>query len=289
MTDETLLAGNSGAPESEGGQSQDQIQVDQTKVDQTQVDQTKAESSWIDSLPEDLKGNSSLGKFKDIAALAAGYINAESMIGKDKVTIPSKHATEEDWANFYKKVGMPDPEEFSVEGMDAEKADEFDNKFKELALSKNILPKQASEMYKFFKEHQANSEAASQEAYKNAVNQGIEELKQEWGKAFDDNLTRARVAFETYADEGMINYINETGLGNDPVILKLFSEVGKILSEDKFVGKSMSDAMTPDQAQAKINEIMGNIEHPYHIGEHAGHGDAVKEMEDLYKYLTVTK
>ena len=46
------------------------------------------EVSWRDSLPEDIRDNSSLSKFTDVSTLAKSYINAEQMIGKDKFTIP---------------------------------------------------------------------------------------------------------------------------------------------------------------------------------------------------------
>ena len=64
-----------------------------------------AVANWRDSLSEDIRDNESLSKFTDIGALAKSYINAEQMIGKDKIVIPS---TEDEWSNAYQKLGRPD-------------------------------------------------------------------------------------------------------------------------------------------------------------------------------------
>ena len=57
-------------------------------------EQTAAtETSWRDSLSDDLKTNASLQKFSDVGTLAKSYINAEQMIGKDKMVVPGVNTT----------------------------------------------------------------------------------------------------------------------------------------------------------------------------------------------------
>ena len=46
-----------------------------------------------------------------MGALAKSYVNAQSMIGADKVAIPGKHATDEDWGEVYRRLGRPDTPE----------------------------------------------------------------------------------------------------------------------------------------------------------------------------------
>ena len=55
--------------------------------------------SWQDALSEDLRGNANLEKYTSVDSLAKGYINATSMLGKDKVLKPSN---EDEWNEFYK-------------------------------------------------------------------------------------------------------------------------------------------------------------------------------------------
>ena len=40
--------------------------------------------------------------------LAKSYINATQMIGKDKVAVPNKNSTEDQWNEVYDKLGRPE-------------------------------------------------------------------------------------------------------------------------------------------------------------------------------------
>ena len=65
-------------------------------------------SDWRTSIPEEIRGHKSLEHIQDVGALAKSYVNAQSMIGADKVAIPGKHATDEDWGEVYRRLGRPD-------------------------------------------------------------------------------------------------------------------------------------------------------------------------------------
>ena len=56
------------------------------------------ETSWKDSLPEEIRGHKSLETIKDVGSLAKGFVHAESMIGSDKIAVPGKWATDDDWS-----------------------------------------------------------------------------------------------------------------------------------------------------------------------------------------------
>ena len=53
--------------------------------------------NWKDSLPEELKAEKALESIQDIPGLAKSYIHAQKMIGSDKIPVPNKFATDEDW------------------------------------------------------------------------------------------------------------------------------------------------------------------------------------------------
>ena len=90
--------------------SEDQVtaveqQSQPSELTATETPTTKV--SWRDSLPDDIKGNTSLEKFSDVSTLAKSYINAESMIGKDKMVVPGVNTTEDEWNDIYTKLGRP--------------------------------------------------------------------------------------------------------------------------------------------------------------------------------------
>ena len=59
--------------------------------------------SFLDSLPEDLRSESSLQSFKDTGALAKSYINAQKLIGSS-VRIPADDASPEAKQEFLNKI-----------------------------------------------------------------------------------------------------------------------------------------------------------------------------------------
>jgi hypothetical protein len=58
-------------------------------------------NDFITTLPEDLRGNATLQKFKDSASLAKSYIEMQGLLGS-KVTKPGPDASPEQIAEFYK-------------------------------------------------------------------------------------------------------------------------------------------------------------------------------------------
>jgi len=83
--------------------------------------QGAAPTDWRSSLPKELQENAAIKKYTSVEALAGAYVNAQKLIGSDKIPLPGKHATEEDWKNIYSKLGLPDA------------VDKYDVKFKETA------------------------------------------------------------------------------------------------------------------------------------------------------------
>lgn len=77
---------------------------------QSQTDAIQA-TSWLDNLPEDLKGNKSLSKFTDMSGLAKSYLELEK--NKDKgLMLPNEDASDEEWDKIYQKLGMPEDRKY---------------------------------------------------------------------------------------------------------------------------------------------------------------------------------
>ena len=58
---------------------------------------TQSVADWRDSIPEEIRGHSSLEHINDIGALAKSYVHAQQMVGADKVALPGKSATADEW------------------------------------------------------------------------------------------------------------------------------------------------------------------------------------------------
>lgn len=263
--------GNGGEGGNAGGQQQQQ--------------QGGGQTSWRDSLPDELKADVSLQQFNDVASLAKSYISTKAHVGKKGVIVPGQNATDEEWSAFYKSVGQPDLDKFEVKTAEGKKVNaEVISKFKEMAHKAGLLPKQAQSLLDWYvgiEEEMGQNMTKAQQAQQN---ENIAKLKEKWGLAWGDNLKRAQYAADKL---GLLDYLDQSGLGNDTTILQALAEkVAPLFGEDKLRGDGAGKfGKTPAEIQKEITEVQGNKDHPYWNRNHPGHKLAVQEMEGRYKAL----
>jgi hypothetical protein len=246
--------------------------------------------NWKDSLPDDLKADPSLSSIMDIQSLAKSYVHGQKMIGKDKIIIPDKFATDEDWSKVYQKLGVPesaDKYELKADGMD----EDFVKGFKELAVKNGILPRQADKLFEFYNSHVDKVISDNETENKRVFEESVNGLKKEWGNGYERKLQAASGLFNSIADEDSKKIFNESGLGNNPVVIKMFAKLAEQMGEDKFVNAESTGSMgmTPAEAQTKINEIYGNKDHPYYNKSHPSHKDAINEMTKLFQAVSIKR
>ncbi len=246
-------------------------------------------SSWRDTLPDDLKNDPSLATFADVSQLAKSYTHAQRMVGADKIPIPGKLATEEDWKAVYKKLGVPDSaDKYDIKVPEKTPVDEnFIKSFKEQALKTGMLPHQAQKFVEWIAEGASARSAEMNAARKTQTESGIAALKTEWGQGYDKKVQAAQVAVSEFGGDELTAYLEKTGLGNDPMMIKLLAKVGESLKEDKIAGNGSTRLMgkTPDEIQGEINTIMGNPADPYNVAQHPNHALAVEEMNKRFQSL----
>jgi hypothetical protein len=240
--------------------------------------------NWKDGLG-DLAKDPTLGSIQNIPELAKSFVHAQKMIGKDKIIIPDKFATPEDWnKQVWSKLGLPDAAdkyEFKApEGTDPG----FLGKFKDFAIKSGILPNQAEALFGFYSGYTKEVIEAQDSENKQMFESAVADLKKEFGVAYEKKLGVASNFFNTVADDATKKLFQETGLGNNPVVIKMFAKIAAMNGEDKFVNTQEKGnlGLTPAEAQTKINEIMGNKDHPYFNKAHPSHTNAVAEMAKLF-------
>lgn len=248
-------------------------------------------ASWRDSLPDDLKSDPELQPIEDVTTLAKGYVHAQRMVGRDKVALPGKDATPEEWSQFYSKLGRPEsPDAYKVpEGaipenvqVDEKMVKAFHAKAHELGLTQ----KQAAELVHWQAHLSGEGLQAQQEAQEQAKQDAIAELKKEWGGAYNERLTLARNALQQFGGDEMVAVMEESGLANNPKVAKFLAEVGKALADDDLIGEAKQTAFgtTPAEAQRKINELYADPEFmKQYLNPVPGHKEAVEQIMALRK------
>lgn len=246
------------------------------------------EAEWLKGLNPELKDDATLKNFKDINALAAAHVALKKHLGADKVAVPGKHATEEDWKAFYKKVGVPEKiDDYKVEFKKGAKvSEEFTKSFREKLHSTGVLPNQAQALADWVAEVNEAHYTSHATALKQKEAEAIAGLKKEWGNAFEPYVARANKVLMEHTDEDTVKSLIESGLGNDPRLIKLLASIGNVLyKEDKALegnGAGMT-RMTPADARKAAMDIVSNSKHPYHDKHHPNHKAAVEEVSKLFE------
>lgn len=243
-------------------------------------------------IENDLLGDPSLKAIKDVPTLVKSYVHSQRKMGADKTIIPTKNSTEEEWAQFYAKLGLPEFEQYDFSKPENDATDDaFREGFKKLAHENKLLPHQAEAMYNYISE-QASERSQTLEAHQSeAVEKAMGALKESWGENFDNELRMAKLAVKEFGGDEFISYLNESGLGNNAEIIKLMNKVGKqFFKEDSFNAESKpAYAHSPAEAQEKINKIMGDFQGAYYNKNHPDHSRIVKEVEKLYQIKAAAK
>jgi len=219
-------------------------QIENTEsVETTPVEtnnETVNETSFIDQITdEEIKGSKSLSNFKDINGLAKSYINLEKKLGSPKEP-----------ETFL-------PEDYSYELPENYNANEdLLNSVKEKAIELGVKPEAFKQLVKTFTSEESellNNIQAESDA---KITEMQEELKKEWGSAYDHNLKEAENTFQRFASESdQEAFANLTPEGQFAVA-KIMHNVGKQIAEPTqgSIGNQKT-TLTKENALTKINEI----------------------------------
>jgi len=122
------------------------------------------------------------------------------------------------------------------------------------------------------------------QSFQAQAQQVADSLKKEWGMAFTEKIGRAQAAVKEFGGDELVKFLDETGLGNNPVMIKLFDRLGSMVKEDSIAGKEKGvGVMTPSEAMEKARMIMSDKEHPFNIVNHPNHDKALAEMQRIYE------
>ncbi len=215
---------------------------------------------WLQSISEDLRANPTLIKFSDVEGLAKSYINAQNLIGRDKIPMPE---SEDDWNGVFDRLGRPGTgDEYNLarpelpEGMQMN--EEVSKAFRDTAHQLGLSDKQAAGLFDWYWKNTTAQHADMQKKGELAREEATVALRTEYGEAFERKVVAGERALDEFGSEELIEHLKETGLNNDPRMIRFLANVGEKMMEDgglKGTGTG-SGAQTPEEIQDEINTLM---------------------------------
>ncbi len=274
--------------------SEEQVAVVSEAVDAPEVAQSV--EGWKSSIPEEIRGHASLEHINDIGALAKSYVHAQQMVGADKVALPGKSATPDEWGEVYAKLGRPEsPDGYELAYNNLPEGAEMDDGmvswFKDTAHKAGMNPQQAQMMLDAYNEMQfSDAENVGLEAQAR-VEQIEGELRKEYGQAFDDRMALANGVLAEFGNPEIteVQLADGTMLGDNPEIIRMLANMGVYLrdkvGEDTLEGVKTSGGVTPSDAMQKVSDLTAPNT-PYWDQRHPEHHWYVQEAMKWREYVS---
>ena len=278
------------APEVQSEQTESVVQNTEATPQQTvltETEQTK-EVNFKDLIPENFREEKSLENFNNMEDFVKSYLHAQKMVGADKIPVPNKHSTDEDWNEVFKRLGAPSsPDDYKYDFKDQEMDIGQVQEFNKTAHKLGLLPKQAEGLIKFYNEMNGNI-AANQEEQAAQAQLNVEtELKKEFGPQFNKRLDQAkRLAVNSLGQDFLENTYLKDGsrLGDNLQVIKAFSDLADKLSEDPIIQGDGSSYMTAKDIEKEITELTQEGS-AYWDKTHINHQKSVDEVLKLREML----
>jgi hypothetical protein len=253
----------------------------------TETEQPK-ELNFRDLIPENFREEKALDNFNNMEDFVKSYLHAQKLVGADKIPVPNKHATEEDWNEVFKRLGAPsDPNDYKYDFKDQEMDQGQVQEFNKTAHRLGLLPKQAEGLIKFYNEMNVNNAASQEEAAAQAQMNVEAELKKEFGPQYNKRLDQAkRLAVNSLGQDFLENTYLKDGsrLGDNLNVIKAFSDLADKLSEDPIIQGDGTSYMTAKDIEKEITELTQEGS-AYWDKNHINHQKAVDEVLKLREML----
>ena len=249
-------------------------------------------NDFLTSLPDEIREHPSLAPIKDVENLARSYVNAQRLIGADKVPMPV-NPTDEDLDNIYGRLGRPEtPQGYEIKPDGQVVTEEVAEQYADIAHRLRLSTEQAEGILEYYKSTIQQSSEAMQADVTAQVEQAETELRQEWGKAFEQKIQDAKGIFRDFASKDMLEMqlADGTLVGNHPEFIRAFAKIAEFrnsaTSEDTITEATTNRALTPQQAQTEIDSIMNDKSHAYWDRKNpVGRQAAIDRMQQLMEML----
>ena len=255
------------------------------------TEQPVAAKSWKEAISQEFRNDPNIEKFTEIDALAKSYINATQMIGKDKVAVPNKNSTEEQWNEVFDKLGRPaSADKYTLDvKSDVVPLNEGDVKqFAENAHKLGLSNKQAQGVLEFYKNNMESNAHQSKVDTETSQAQAEQQLRKEWGRDFEANVKRAGALAKANLNTEILDLELKNGMrvGDHPEMIKGFAKIASLLTEDKIMSPEDENASKTSDIESEISSIMDNKDGPYWNKQHPDHDKMVQQVYTLREMLT---
>ncbi len=244
---------------------------------------------FLGSLPEMYRADPAFGNFNSLEDMAKSYSNAARMVGMDKnqiVALP-KEDTPEAMAPIWDKLGRPtEVKGYEIEQFKETLPPEMLGKYAEIAHKNGISKAGFNSIIAEFVNESKTAQTAAQEQETLQVSEWQNEVKKEYGAAYEQKIAFAQKAVENF---GLTEWVEKHRIDcEDPVFVKAMVMFGEKTSEGLVLGNGdvSHGKLAPNEAKMEIARFNSDpaIIKILMDKTHPQHGFMTKKRADLFKY-----
>ncbi|MBQ8445924.1 MAG: hypothetical protein IJX22_06030 [Opitutales bacterium] len=193
-------------------------------------------SSWVDALPEELRGSAELRKFKDANDALKSYTNLVSLAGKKGLKAPAAEAGEEAWEAYFsaRRGGVENPDGYTAK-YDQEKLVGLDEEaFKVMSaymFKHGLSDIEHSKMMTLFAAVRDREAKLWDEENARRCAACERDLRHEWGAEYDANIGAVRNFIGKFPE--VAAKLQAYGLENDIHMCKMLFACAEKVAEAK--------------------------------------------------------
>lgn len=224
----------------------------------------------------------------DNEGLAKSYTSLEKLLGSEKVPVPRSDDDQEGWDRWYAASGRPkEATEYAFEkpselpeGFYDETAEQS---FRDWAYQNGLNKRQAANLHKAYVKTQLERHQAWNDQQRQIKARLQTDLMREHGAAYEGFLSGAKAAVSKYSDPDFQKYLDETGLGNDPRMVRAFGRIGRdMMGETALRGKPKVEVNTGD-----LDMAISDYRKQHHAilmdKGHPDHDRILSKLNELYR------
>jgi len=247
-------------------------------------------SDWRAEIPRDLQMEPSLARIKDVGGLAKSYVEAQRMIGAEKIPLP-REGDNASYEAFYQRLGRPEsPDKYVFKTGYGAPTGEADKSFQQAIAPvlhrAGLNQRQVDILTEGWNQYVGNAGQIEQQHVQMRGNAEIAELEREWGAAMPERVGMARrgAVAAGFNDAHALNEL-EKKMGTG-AFLRHFAKIGELIGEDTVIhGNAKPFASTPQQARTEIARLNADPQYVAALMDkgHPNHENATAKRADLYR------
>jgi hypothetical protein len=258
-------------------------------TDKPGTENANAGASWRDGIPEDIRNDPNFAKYDTAEGLYRGHLSLVKMLGAEKVAIP-KEGDAASLAAWDKAAGVPEkiedygfkPPEGLPQGL--QYVPELDQRIATALMKAGVSKSRAGLVRDEVLNIAMEVEKAKLDQAEAAKETGVAQLRQEYGRAFDQKLRVAKAAVKEYGGDEFVAFLDQSGLGDHPAMVRAFSKIAeRTMGDTQLVnGEGDPGALTPADLDKQIAEHAAKYRAALFDKTHPEHNLRVKERDALF-------